>query len=32
LNKIIADNDIDMNPFSSMENFSHFRMELKYYY
>ena len=32
LNKIIADNKIDMNPFTSMENFSHFRIELKYYY
>ena len=31
-NKIIADNSIKMNPFSGMENFSHIRMELIYYY
>ena len=31
-NKIIADNSIKMNPFSGMEDFSHIRMELKYYY
>ena len=32
VNKIIADNSIKMNPFSGMEDFSHFRFELKSYY
>ena len=31
-NKIIADKSIKMNSFSGMEDFSHIRMELKYYY
>ena len=32
LNKIIYNKDINMNPFSEMENFSHIRAELKYFY
>ena len=32
VNKIIADNSIKMNPFTGMEDFSHIRLELKYYY
>ena len=32
VNKIIAYNSIKMNPFTGMEDFSHIRLELKYYY
>ena len=32
LNKILSNQNIQMNPFSEMEDFSHIRMELKYYY
>ena len=32
LNKIIYNNDINKNPFSEMEDFSHIRAELKYFY
>jgi len=32
LNKIFANNNIPENPFTGMEDFSHIRFELKYYY
>ena len=32
MNKIFYNNNIPENPFSGMENFSHIRLELKYYY
>ena len=32
VNKIIANKNIKMNPFTGMEDFSHIRFELKYYY
>ncbi len=32
VNKIFADKSIQMNPFSGIEDFSHIRFELKYYY
>ena len=32
LNKILYNKNIQMNPFAGMEDFSHIRMELKYYY
>ena len=32
VNKIFDNKSIQMNPFTGMEDFSHFRLELKYYY
>ena len=32
INKIYSNKTIEMNPFSGMEDFSHFRIELKYFY
>jgi hypothetical protein len=32
VNKIIANKYIPENPFTGMEDFSHIRLELKYYY